>query len=54
MQNIAMGKDAAYVFSLLFMLCFLRSTLIAIQTSTSAKPSPFFIVLSKMSPSKGK
>ena len=33
MQNIAMGKDAAYVFSLLFMLCFLRSTLIAIQTS---------------------
>ena len=24
MQNIAMGKDAVYVFSLLFILCFLR------------------------------
>ncbi len=54
MQNIAMGKDAAYVISLLSMLCFLSFTLIAIRTSTSAEPSPFFMVLSKMSPSRGK
>ena len=54
MQNIAMGKDAAYMFSLRFMLCFLRSTLIAIWTSTSTEPLPFFMVLSKVSPSKGK